>query len=227
MIKQIKLGMKLIKYSYGAVMSVFGTAISLAIGILLYVFPYPSQSASSFSMMGCFMIVAAGLWPFQMICTLSVPHIVQTSARKKELQTAVPALASFFLNLFDYLLVVVLQLLPVTANSSDAQMKNNLLITGIFIFLISLYGGGAYKYFFTSTVLLMLVCMAGGAWIGMSGVLGNSLLPFLFGLSYPAAFLIGLGCIAAGAVIQYGLTLLLYKKPLSKAAQFQAIQKIL
>lgn len=227
MIKQIKQGMKLLKYSYGVRMSVFGTVIFLVSGILLYVFPYPSQSASSFSMMGCFMIVAAGMWPFQMVYSLGASHIVQTSARKKALQTAVPVLVSFCLNLFNYLVVVVLQLLPVTANSSDAQMKNNLLITGIFIFLMSLYNGGAYKYFFTSTVLMVLVCMAGGAWMGVSGVIGNSLLPFLFGLSYPAALLIGLGCIVLGAAAQYGLTLLLYKKPLSKAAQFQAIQKIM
>ena len=92
---------------------------------------------------------------------------------------------------------------------------------GIWAVIILLCNGFCYKHFILSLVALYMVAFGGGFAVGigqMVGKIGNiSLNPVL-------SILISTVLILIGGALEYALTLLFYKQPLSKMA-FGALAK--
>lgn len=173
--------------------------------------------------MGGFFIILMGMWPVQLIQSLPGSQMVQASPWKKALQTWVPAMMGLVCFVAGYLIVLLLRL-PGSASADAAElsrMSGELLLVGASTFLMMLYCGAAYKFMVVSTVLFLVLYLGGTMAYNIIFVIFERPLS----ISLQAAAVIGLLEIVAGAFAQYGISLLLYKYPVSKHAQFRQLQK--
>lgn len=220
MIKQIKMGIQTMRYTYGIGMSVAFMIMFLVLGILLNVLSKDSGAGNVF-------ILVTGMWPVQLINSLPVSGMVQTSPWKKALETSVPALVGFASFLLCYLLVLVFALVGRSyAEESDmAELAGSLIMGGAVVFFLMVYCGFAYKFFVSATMIFIIVFLGGTYFLSNGGPLYEVFLHLLSDMPLYGAILIGLLEIAVGALVQYGISLLVYRKPMSKKAQIRSLQK--
>lgn len=213
MIKQLKMGMKMLRYA-------FGIKSSLGLGGVLFVLGILFHGTDG---IGSYLILTGGLWIVQLLYSLPVSGMIQTSPWKRELQTSGVAIVSFFSFLFFYLIDAVLLLL-------FEQQKVNmigpcLVIDGIIIFFIMIYCGFAYKFFMVSTILFLV------SYFGMSFVqrikVSNHIYTWLNSISLVQGAVIGFALIVLGALVQYAASCLVYKCPLDKNGQLRGLQKFM
>lgn len=215
MIDNIKLGFRIMKYGHSAKLCII-CSIALAVFGLVYGAvsirvqdPFP---VGYFMMLGQLILV-------QLIYTVNAANMVAASPRKKQLQTAVPALICLVLMLATYLLTVVslgvsVYIMPESAGTACSQM----MITVVMMGAVVLYLGVAYKYFVISAVVFVLAYFAGYPLLTMgirqwdfdlvAGVWGN------FWLTAAIGLVILLIC----GGLQYLISLAVYKAPVSKMA---------
>ena len=203
MIKQLKMGMKMLRYA-------FGIKSSLGLGGVLFVLGILFHGTDG---IGSYLILTGGLWIVQLLYSLPVSGMIQTSPWKRELQTSGVAIVSFFSFLFFYLIDAVLLLL-------FEQQKVNmigpcLVIDGIIIFFIMIYCGFAYKFFMVSTILFLV------------SYFGNHIYTWLNSISLVQGAVIGFALIVLGALVQYAASCLVYKCPLDKNGQLRGLQKFM
>lgn len=217
MIEQIKMGIKLLRYTFGIRTCLICMVLFLVIGVLG--FCLPAQIAGR---MAGFFILLETLWAVQMIFSLNVSYMVQASPWKRALQTSVPALISFLCSLILYLLVVLLSGLCFLKAAPDEQqlLTEGVLMNGILAFLLLVYSGVAYKWFIAATVAFFVAVYALIGAFNIVSMMGGSI-----DLSFAGAAGIGILCIIVGALAEYGLSLLLYQVPVSKWAQMRGLQK--
>lgn len=215
--EQIKMGMKLLRYTFGIKTCLICQALLSCVGILGFFLPVQITGR-----MAGFFILLGSLWVVQMICSLNVSHMVQASPRKRALQTSVPALLSFICSMILYLVVVLFCGLKSLGAASDERqiLVEGVLMNGIIAFLLLVYSGVAYKWFIAATVGFFVAIYALMGAFRMMSVMGYAL-----NLPFAGAVGIGILCIIAGALAEYGLSLLLYKVPVSKLAQMHGLQK--
>lgn len=216
MIKQIKVGFQMLQYGFGIKMCLAFMGFFLLVGLLLSFLPIESGVQSSF------FILVNGLWASQLIYSLGVSNLVQTSPWKKRMETSVPALVSFAGSTLLYLIMVILRLPYYVSAGRQAEMPyvtKELIIGGMILLVLMLYMGMAYKLFVISTVLFFVT------FIGITLAYNISPVWISTELSFGAAVGIGFLEIAAGALGQYGISLLVYKFPPSKKAQMRGLQK--
>lgn len=217
MIKQIKMGIKMMRYGYGLKMSIGFVAFFVLAGITL---SFVSETAPG----GAYMIMVAGMWPDQMICSLGTANFVRSSPWKRSAETAAPTLLGFLNFLACYLIVFLTCLLRFAAGAQEsAAIAGDMIIVGTLTALMMVFCGMAYKYMVAATIIffaayLMLVTFSNmfKLWL-----VEHSSMPFFAGA------LIGLAEIVAGAVAEYAITCVLYKRPMSKNAQFAGLRKYL
>lgn len=217
MIRQFKLGIKLIRYTFGIKMCLGCAAVFLVFGIVL------SFVSMNIGVMptGSFFLAVTGVWITQMFCSLYVSGMIKASPYNKAIQTVMPTFLSFLGLAASYLLIILLKLPLLSAASIETRqsMSAELVLDALLMAIIMIYFGTAYKFFIAST-LLFFVCF-----VGMSAVYGGILFWSVSRLPFGAAAAIGGVCLIAGAFLQYGLSVLVYKYPLSKKAQLRSLQK--
>lgn len=216
MTESIKMGVKLLRYTWGLKTSLLMAGAFLAIGMITVLLP-----VGTVGMMSSYMLLVVSIWPAQMLWSLSTAHSVQVSPWKKRLQTMVPALTNGICFLMMYLLVLVIKVIQFCANPTIAQdVAFELLMDALMILIVMLYSGVSYKFFFPSTVIFVLVFMAfsvSAQLIRVQGVFAQ--------VPLWAAVCSGFGAIILGTALQYGLGVLVYKFPLSRGAQLAGLRK--
>lgn len=216
MIESIKMGIKLFRYTWGIKMSLLLAAAFFLIGIVTSTMPVRGMGV-----MSSYLLIVAAMYPAQMLWSLNTADIVQTSPWKKRMQTAIPALANGICFFAVYLLVLGIKALQLHANPDvAADIVFELLMDALTILTVMLYYGAAFKMMYLATALFIVFFMAisfGAQFIRLFGVFDN--------VPLWAAVCSGFGAIIVGAVLQYGLMLLLYKRPLSKGAQSAGLRK--
>ena len=96
-----------------------------------------------------------------------------------------------------------------------------ILMSGLFLLFLDIYAGIVYKYFWVS---MMVMC------VGVVGIYSNigryRLFMQLFSrCSLPAAIAAGMCLALLGSLLQYGVSLLVYKKPVSKQAVYGMLRQ--
>lgn len=217
MTEQIKMGMKLLRYTFGIKTCLVSMVLFLGLGILCACLPVRIMGR-----MSGFFILLVSLWVVQMLSSLNVSYMVQASPWKRALQTSVPALLSFVCSLILYLFVVLISVLKLRGAALDERqiLVEGVLMNGILAFLLLVYSGVAYKYFRIATVVFSVTVYALMCVFEFIPNTGKGL-----NLSFMGAVGIGILCIIAGALAEYGLSLLFYKVPVSKGAQMHGLQK--
>ena len=206
----------MIRYGYGLKMSMGSVAFFVLVGIWL---SFISETAPG----GAYMIMIAGMWPVQMIGSLGTANFVRSSPWKKSAETAAPALISF-LNFLACYLLVFLTYLPRLA-AADAQERvsiaGDMIIIGAVTAVMMIFCGMAYKYMVAATVVFLAVYLTITTCSNVFKfwLIENNPIPFFGGV------LIGLLEIVAGAAAEYAIACLIYKRPMSKIAQFAGLRK--
>lgn len=159
----------------------------------------------------------------QLISTVNAANLVQTSPMKKKLQTSVPVLFSIFLMLAAYLLNVVVVAVAVCANPEAVEHFCTLIMyTAVLMGVIMLYYGAVYKYFVASTAVFLIIFIFFYPSI-ISGDINDELLWSFMPFAEPwqnfaLTAVIGLAVILVCGVLQYLISLAVYRAPISKLA---------
>lgn len=216
MIKDLKLGIKMLRYCFKTTQFVVVAAIFFLIGIGYAFISLPNTVHLKYVYW-----LIDGVFCTQMLLSLSISSMVQSSPRKKALQTSVPALMSLACNLVMYVFAVALQLLVWKLGMGGHDESSGFILFGVLAMLTMSYSGAGYKKYLITTsiyvVAIMVYCVGG------TGGLFAGLPQFPVGI----AILIGLAEILAGAGLHYALSLLFYRQPISKFAQHRQLQRYL
>ena len=152
--------------------------------------------------------------PVQILFTLNVVDIVLTSPARKKLQTSVPAVMTLCTTLAAYLIVVLKEAVIVLIHpDKTAQSAMRLVFLGVLVAVIMAFTGVMYKSF--PAFFVMYFSLSGFISFFMMPILRSDFLGEDRG-SLVRAARIGVVLILAGGALEYALSVLFYKKPVSK-----------
>ncbi|MDE5746728.1 MAG: hypothetical protein K2I21_04030, partial [Acetatifactor sp.] len=88
----------------------------------------------------------------------------------------------------------------------------------------TVYIGIAYKYF---VLPMVLMCVSMVGFYNLSGIIGEGMVlsQYFLKIPMPAAIAIGLCLALLGALLQYVVSLLVYKKPISRRAIYGILRQ--
>lgn len=212
MIRDIKLGFKVMKYGLNAMYFAFAMGISLVASIMFGLLVPVGLSGIYLGM--ATMLVA------QLIFSVSVSTMVQTSSLKKKLQTTIPTLLSgMFLVVGNTISLGVTWIWYkrsennrnpfVSITMESGEMETGILLTcGLMIF-ITFYVFLSMKQFWLGTFLFI------GGFFGGYYFFKQEEINYLIMPTWIAVFL-SYGMIVLGCLIMYGISCATYKKEFSK-----------
>lgn len=232
MINNLKLGIRMIRYGSGLVAMVVFSVIFLVLGLIMDVFYTKIGIAGG---PGDVFLVIAAMYPIQILYSLSVSSYIASSPVKKRMQTSVPAVTGCFGAIVIYLVNALCKGIMTAGHPENIGIACSEMVTlAGFAALILLYMGVAYKCFWMSIVMGIMVYFftrfrMDNIMTGTDSLLSvNYFLSEIFGNSagsFALALLIGSVIIVIGGFGQYGLSLLVYKMPMSKYAQSATVRK--
>lgn len=205
------------KYGYKIKMNVIMMVVILALGIVAEI------SSKGTSFLGGFYLMMTGMFAYQLIMSMDISEMVQSSAAKRKLQVGLPVVASTVVYLASYTFLLVERVILIYQNP---QSKEELLYTLFTILLIMItvyiFSSICYKYFVAGFILFLILFIAvdTGAVILWNNGIGAWLCQI--GLGWLAV--LGYAVVLLGGGIEYLLGSLLYRKPLSEFA-FRGIFK--
>lgn len=210
--KDFLLAVKLMKYG-------LSVKLELALGLICLIagiFTDIKLKGSSF--IGGFYISLSFLFLFQLLLSIDVSTLVQSSAYKKKIQLVLPYLFVIPAILLTFTLTIILHIALIRrgvegySDSENFLMQTNyILLLSIMLGIVMIYFGFCYKYFVVSTVILIFVIIAVEAIanIGMFHRICQSL-PLTIAVSYLI--------LIAGIALSCLFSALLYRKKLSQVA---------
>ena len=199
MIRDIKLGFKMLKYGLQfktmvAMIAVFGVA-----GILFEV------SNSDMGNLGGIYLALVCSYFYQMVITSSVSSFVTASPMKAKIQTIIPTLFSFGSAFIGYSLFVVCRIIRINifgyqkGTDEYASLMFGFILVGIMNLLIQIYNAFAYKYFMVS-MIGMMVLMLPLMTLGMNDYFLDSI---TWNFNLPISVIMGLVLMIMGSILQY------------------------
>lgn len=211
----MKLGFKLLRYAWGIKTTLLSGGIFFLLGLLSF-----TMSVQTWYLGGYLLMVLA-VYPAQLLSSLTVSNLVQTSPWKKALQTSVPTALTAGAFALTYGGALIISLLRLNARPEMREDMVMILVLFAFeIFLIMTYCGIAYKTYVLGTALFIIVFVMGSSVIQIGAALGA-----FRGVSVFGAACSGFAAMLLGSAVQYGLSLMLYKRALSKNAQYPGLRK--
>lgn len=222
MMNNFKLGIKMLRYGSGLVsMMVCGVAF-FVLGLLMNIW---DKTLGNAGLSGDVLMMILGMFPAQIIYSLSVSNLVQSSPVKKRMQTSVPATVTCFCVIALYLLLSLINGIMIISHPEYIRAICVETVTmAVFVAFIMISIAVAYKHFWMSFI-------AGFAVYYMISARMTIVEKFQFEIfgsnagSFALALVIGLIIIVLGGFGQYGVSLLVYKAPMSKYAQSAAVRK--
>lgn len=219
MINDIKLGMKMMRYGHMFKMNIFLSVVYLVGGSVIAI---GLDNVSG----GLFFIVA-GMMPGQIICSLNTSSMVLTSPARKKMQTTIPTVLSCLGMFSMYIVVDLLFLIKacIFPYWFPAVCKAIVLML-VFAVLTMIYMPIACKYMAVSTFVYVIIVILLYTGANMYMPMVDSLAFFNKGISsFVLISALGLFVIAVGGFLEYLLSLLVYKAPVSKYSQSVYLRK--
>lgn len=220
MINDWKLGMRMLRYAHGIKMNCIAAGLVMLLEIPAVILG--RMNGNGFP--AFYMLLVAGMLPTQALFSLSVAGMVQASPLKKKLQTKIPALMNFSIMAAIYLTGGLFCGIMVWGKLENREfIYENMIILAIAIAAIMVYMGVAYKHFIAASAgLLPILCF-----MMSKGLSGKGLPNVLSGRGTPfwQVLLGGFAILAAGAMAEYLLSLLVYRAPMDKMAQSAPLRK--
>lgn len=215
--KDIKQGIKLMKYAAQFKTNMFCAALICIIG---FATEYISKGEQ---FVGGFYILLMGIFPMQLIFSLDLSNMVQTSKFKRKIQVVIPTKINFIMMTVAATVLVVIRAYECnTYPELRPAIINNLVFIAILSVLFLAYMGAAFKYFIQSFVSFMVVMMAINLYFTIKFM--DTTAPIV---SLPVAIVITYVCVFAGIGLQYLFLSLFYKKEMSKFAYGAQMRKLM
>lgn len=175
--------------------------------------------------MGGILMLTVSMYPAQMVYSVCGSQLVLSSPYKKAIMTSLPTIITFCSGMLAYLAVIGIEGIRAMGNPEAAQYSiHMILLLGVMLMIMEIYMGIAYKYFVVS-IVVMIGCVTGSYYLmnfSGDGVLSMS---WFSEISMPVAIAVGLCFVVLGSLLQYGITLLIYKKPVSRGAIFGLLRQ--
>ena len=226
MIEDLKLGIKLLKYSLQFKMSVIVACIFIAIGLIydMALVPISGTAISTYYLFG--MVFGA-----QMISSLNASSMVQSSPCKKRLQTRIMTA-----------ICVCMEIIPITVMLAIKAVQyyykedmrvyviNSILIVSAAVLLLNLYMVMATKFYWSSTIVFLVVVIFYAVFFIRGQyyrvALHDVKMETIFSqLPFWGAVFILYGAVVLGGVLIYVLSNLLYKREYSKMMFKTALER--
>lgn len=211
------MGFQLMKYGYKIKMNVIMMVVILAFGIVAEI------SSKGTSFLGGFYLMMTGMFAYQLIMSMDISEMVQSSAAKRKLQVGLPVVASTVVYLASYTFLLVERVILIHQNP---QSKEELLYTLFTILLIMItvyiFSSICYKYFVAGFILFLILFI--GVDTGAVILWNNGIGAWLCQIGLGWLAVLGYAVVLLGGGIEYLLGSLLYRKPLSEFA-FRGIFK--
>lgn len=205
------------KYGYKIKMNVIMMIVILAFGIVAEI------SSKGTSFLGGFYLMMTGMFAYQLIMSMDISEMVQSSAAKRKLQVGLPVVASTVVYLASYTFLLVERVILIHQNP---QSKEELLYTLFTILLIMItvyiFSSICYKYFVAGFILFLILFI--GVDTGAVILWNNGIGAWLCQIGLGWLAVLGYAVVLLGGGIEYLLGSLLYRKPLSEFA-FRGIFK--
>lgn len=221
MFDKIKKGLMLAGYGLG-----FKSKLLFAVGFMLGGFALEFFDKAG-NILGGFYIVLAAMFVLQLVISLNLSTMVQTSPYKRKLETVIPILTSTPLLLFNYTVMVLIRLYylyldpAVTADvNRQMQARSGLVAISILLFVTAIYMGVCYKFFWSSFVFLFAVVFP-IAFISRADWFAHFVMKLPIGGIVAGGYLM----IIIGQTAAYLASVVFYKRELSRHAFSAALKR--
>lgn len=210
MINDMKLGIRFLRYGYGIKTNLVLLAVCVVFDALFFALEFMGITIP----LDGYLLLACGMMPMQLLFTLNAAGLVLASPVRKKLQTSVPAVLNWFLMLGAYLIIVLKKaVIALIYPDKIAQNVMEMVFLASLAALIMAFTGVLYKSF--PAFIGMCFSLSGFISFFMMRILqwellGKTMASFVYGT------VIGILLITAGAAAQYALSVLFYKRPVSK-----------
>ncbi len=184
----------------------------------------------NFCVFSSMILFCSAMFPAQLITSMDITLLAQSSAYKKKMQTSIPCLWTLISNLVVMSVIILIRgIMTLIMPEHGDMIFSNLYICGVTGFILAFYSAFVYKYFIASLVGLYVGIMIYGIGSGFhmatnmiegSEVGGGGLPVFL---SVPLCF----GLIFVGSALQYLVTTAAYKRNFSKYAFGSSVKKLM
>ena len=206
MLKDIKLGFKLLRYGYKLKLNVIMLVLFAVIGIASDIM------SKGTTIIGGVYFMMSGMFTFQLIMSMDVSELIQSTSLKKKLQIYIPVI-----NLVIFTFLVVERVILIQYGVADkTQLVYTLFTIDVVLLIVYLYTSICYKYYVLGFIAFMVLFM--GVFTVLSGAAFVPVSNAVFKLGLPVVALLGYIAIFAGGALEILIGELLYKKPLSEFA---------
>ena len=210
MINDMKLGIRLLRYGFGIKTNLVLLIVCTAADMLCFAL----ELAGITTPLDGYLLLACAMVPVQILFSLNAVDIVLASPVRKKLQTSVPAVMSLCATLAAYLIIVLKKAVIILIHpDKTAQSAVMLSFLAFLAAVIMVFTGVLYKSF--PAFLVMCFSLSGFVSFFMMSLLRSDFLGEDMGALVRGA-LIGAVLILAGGALEYVLSILFYKKPVSK-----------
>ena len=217
MLKDLKMGFQLMKYGYRIKMNVIFMLVILVIGIIVEI------TSEGTSFLGGFYLMLTGMFAYQLIMSMDISEMVQTSAMKRRLQVELPVVASTVVYLAAYTFLLVERVILIYQNPQGKEEALYTLFT-IVLMMVTIYIFTAicYKYFVAGFILFLILFI--GVDTGAVILWNNGIGAWLCQIGLGWLAVLGYAVVLLGGGLEYLIGDILYRKPLSEFA-FRGIFK--
>lgn len=214
-----RFAIKCMKYCHNLKINLICMGIMLMVA-LMYIIMDISRGV------GFYMILVLTMYPAQFLYTVCGSQLVQSSPYKKALMTSLPVMTTLCGSAAVYLLMAAVDAVQIMMKPESAvQYIFEILIGGIVILVMNVYVGLVFKYFLASMILL---CVSLVGFFRNLRIIGPHISHIALAVSrcpLSAAIAAGLCLTLLGSLLQYGISLLVYKKPISKRAIYGLLRQ--
>ena len=212
MIKKYKLALRLMRYGYGGRQCILLFCLFFGLGAVCWFMGN--------GMAGSACMIGGGMYASQILQGMNVSFMVQSSPKKKIMQTALPALLHLSAALIIYGIILLLeQYMTASGRHPVTEAAYTIIMAGGITMMMLFYSGIVYKLFALGVVLVLWVC------VGMNVCMTAFIMGRSVEIPLWAAALLGVGEILVGSLLLYLASLAVYKLPLSKTTQLRMLQK--
>ncbi len=214
-VNDIKIGLKMMKYALSRKGNSAIFIILLAIGIVSEIF------SKGQNIYGALWFPCSAMFASQMIISVDVSTMVQTSVYKKRLQTSIPVLVECALTLFLYTVLVGMKIIFCTLQpQQESIIFGKLLYMSFFVLIIGIYAGFVYKYFVLGVFFVIFAMLfSSGHYFVATLVYNQIMIPSWI------IVIIGYASILISSIIQYALTCATYRQEISNRAFGPSLQR--
>ena len=218
LINSWRFAIKCMKLSYNVKMNVICMGFLFLMALVYEVFSVAEG-------MGAFLLLIIAIYPAQLIGTVCGSELVLSSPYRKSLMTSLPVILTLCSGMVVYLTIICIEAIRAyVAPETAGRTSCIILFCGIILMLLNMYVGLACKYFVLPCIMLAVSLIPLRY---MTDVISRdtALSQSICNLPMPVSVILGLCFALTGNAVQYGLCLLVYKKPMSRFAMFGLRQR--